>query len=143
RPRGTRCVIDRDPTEDASEVVAAVFMTDDLPGARRFAAEVLGGQEYFAGRFDGPAVEQMLSLEPGEGFVGALFRGPDSRNARLEFAATIPGGRREPEEVRRVVAVCAAEDLDELAGRLSDGEHGHVTGDVDVDGVRHVGFASR
>ncbi|WP_235738811.1 VOC family protein [Nocardioides alcanivorans] len=143
RPRGTRCVIDHDSTEAVSEVVAAVFLTDDLPGARRFATDVLGAHPYFDGRFDGPAVERMLGLVPGEGFTGTLFRGPGSRNARLEFAETVPGRRRDPEQVRRVVAVCTMDDLDGLAGRLAGSEHGHLSGDLTLDGIRHIGFTSR
>ncbi|MFS3126887.1 hypothetical protein ACLM5J_00620 [Nocardioides sp. Bht2] len=143
RPRGTRCVIDQHPDTKVSEVVAAVFMTADLAGARDFATTVLGGAEYFTGRFDGPAVEQMLALSPGEGFEAALFRGPTSANARLEFAQTIPGGTLAPDPIPRVVAVCDLPDLDVVAAALADGKHGTVSADVVVDGRRQLGLASR
>ncbi|WP_122816858.1 VOC family protein [Nocardioides pantholopis] len=143
RPRGTRCVIDHDPAEDTSEVVAAVFLTDDLDGATAFARDVLGGQQYFTGRFDGPGVEQMLDLGPGEGFEAALFRGPRSRNARLEFAAAMPGGTRPPDPVPRVVAVCDVPDLDRLRSLVQDRPgHGELTSELVLDGVRHLGLAS-
>ncbi len=143
RPRGTRCVLDHDDAEDTSEVVAAVFMTDDLPGATAFAQDVLGAHRYFSGRFDGPAVEQMLGLDPGEGFDAALFRGPASRNARLEFAAAIPGGARKADPVPRVIAVCDLPDLDAVAQRLATGEHGRLGEEAVLDGVRHLPLATR
>ena len=143
RPRGTRCVIDHDPLEDTSEVVAAVFFTDQFEAANKFAREVLGANRYFEGRFDGPEVEQMLMLEPGEGFRAALFRGPLSRNARLEFAEVVPGGVREPEQVPRAIAVCAMPDLDLLNEQLSCGDHGEITAMAEIDGVRHLGLDSR
>lgn len=144
RPRGTRCVIDQDPHEDTSEVVAAVFLTDRLEEATAFARDVLGAQQYFTGTFDGPAVEQLLGMAPGEGLRAALFRGPTSRNARLEFAEVLPGApssRMDP--VQRVVAACAVPDLDTLHAQLKTGEHGPVSGPVTVDGVRHLALASR
>lgn len=142
RPRGTRCVIDQDPTEDASEVAAVVFLTDQFEDATAFAREVLGGQQYFTGRFAGPAVEQMLDLAPGEGLEVALFRGPTSRNARLEFGRVFPS-EAQPDPVPRVIATCGMPDLDALHARLATDEHGPITGPLTVDGVRHLGLASR
>ncbi len=135
RPRRTRCVLDQAPGHDTSEVVACVFVTDDFAGACAFAEDVLGGHRYFTGRFDGHAVERMLDLEPGEGFRAALFRGPGSRNARLEFAEQREPDARTPasEEWPTVVAGCATDDLDYLAGRLADGKHGVSTGVLTVD----------
>lgn len=141
RPRGTRCVLDHVPQEDTSEVVAAVFMTDRLEEARAFARDVLGGHEYFTGRFDGPAVEAMLGLGPGEGFDAALYRGPTSANARLEFGEAIASPRG-PDPVHRVVARVGVQDLDVVAGQLASGQHGRVTGSVLLDGVRHLGLVS-
>ena len=153
RPGQTRCVLGDTADEDCSEVVAAVFFTDRLAEATAFAEEVLGASRYFAGRFDGPAVERMLGLEKGEGFEAALFRGPASRNARLEFAATVArgAGHRDEQELERegrcgprVVAGCAVGDLDGLAARLADGGHGVSTGVLTSgDGVRRVGLVSR
>ena len=143
RPRGTRCVLDADLQEDTSEVVAAVFVTDDFAAANDFARDVLGATCYFEGRFGGREVEQMLALEPGEGFRAALFRGPRSRNARLEFAEIMTGHRREPEVVPRVIAGCVVPDLDALHEQLRSGEHGDLLGRVEVNGVPHLGFDSR
>lgn len=143
RPRGTRCVIDQQPEIAVSEVVAAVFMTDDLPAARTFASTVLGGREYFTGRFDGPAVEQMLSLAPGEGFEVALYRGPTSANARLEFAQAIPGGERAPDPIPRVIAVCDLLDLEAVTAQLAAGTHGTICADETLTGRRQVGLTSR
>lgn len=146
RERGTRCVIDHDPDEQTSEVNAVVFMTDRFEDAKAFARLVLGAQQYFEGRFDDPAVATMLDLAPGEGFAAALFRGPTSRNARLEFAEVIPGGTRSADPVPRVVASIAADDLDALADALSGGEHGRSTGIVQIPGAegvtRHLGLRS-
>ncbi|GGM54959.1 hypothetical protein GCM10011608_44830 [Micromonospora sonchi] len=142
RPRGTRCVIDQDRQEDTSEVVAVVFMTDRFEEATAFARDVLGARQYFTGRFDGPAVEQMLGMAPGEGFAAALFRGPGSRNARLEFAEVLPDGEPRTDLVRRVVATCAVPDLDALHTLVKSGDHGETIGPVTVDGVRHLGLAS-
>lgn len=149
RPRQTRCVLDVDEAALVSEVVACVFVTEDLAGARSFAEEVLGGRRYFAGRFDGSAVEQMLGLAAGEGFEAMLFRGPQSRNARLEFAERMaPGpGTPDPDPVPRVVAGCAVEDLDALAVALRSGSHGESTGIVTAEtrgrAVRRLGLRSR
>jgi catechol 2,3-dioxygenase-like lactoylglutathione lyase family enzyme len=147
RPGQTRCVLAEAPGEDCSEVVAAVFFTSRLAEAAGFATRVLGARRYFSGRFDGPAVERMLGLAPGEGFEGNLFRGPLSRNARLEFAATmapVPTAEAvEPDPVARVVAGCAVEDLDGLADRLADGAHGVTTGVLRLaDGGRRLGLSS-
>lgn len=135
RPRQTRCVLDQAPGQDASEVVACVFVTDDFDGACAFAEDVLGAHRYFTGRFDGPAVERMLDLGPGEGFRASLFRGPGSRNARLEFAEKRPADERTPAEEAwpRVVAGCAVDDLDGLATRLAGRAHGVSTGVVTVE----------
>ncbi|WP_190814448.1 hypothetical protein [Saccharopolyspora pogona] len=144
RGRGTRCVIDQDPGVDASEVVAAMFVTDRFEEAVTFATDVLGGHLYFRGRFDGPAVERMLHLSPGEGLAAALFRGPASRNARLEFAKAIGSGAATapPDPVPRVIASCAVDDLAAIAGRLAGGRHGPTTGIVTIEGVRRLGLAS-
>lgn len=141
RPRGTRCVLDRVEAEDTSEVVAVVFLTDRLAEARAFARDVLGGHEYFAGRFEGPAVERMLGLAPGEGFDAALYRGPTSANARLEFGEVLPGGA-DADPVHRVVARIEVDDLDRVVAALADGQHGRLCSDVEIDGRRQVGLVS-
>lgn len=135
RPGQTRCVLDRTPDQDTSEVVAGVFVTDDLPGACAFAQDVLGAHRYFTGRFDGPAVERMLDLPPGGGFAATLFRGQTSRNARLEFAELrTPDSRTPPSEPwPTAIAGCAVDDLDALASRLAAGDHGASTGLVTVE----------
>lgn len=147
RPGQTRCVLSAQPDEQSSEVVAAVFFTREPAAATRFAEEVLGARQYFAGRFAGEAVERMLGLGAGEGFEAALFRGPGSRNARLEFAATMPrtdGAEGSPADpVPRVVAGCAVDDLAALGERLADGEHGAAMAVTLPDGRRRIGFASR
>jgi len=149
RPTQTRCVLSEAPDEDSSEVVAAVFFTRHLAEATAFAKQVLGARRYFSGRFGGSAVERMLGLAAGEGFEAALFRGPLSRNARLEFAATMapaPGTGCDiaaPDPVPRVVAGCAVDDLDALAKTLADGAHGASTGVLGLaDGSRRVGLVS-
>lgn len=142
RQRGTRCVLDQGSAQDTSEVAAAVFLTHRYDEARAFARDVLGGDEYFRGRFDGPGVEQMLQLSPGEGFEGALYRGPTSANARLEFGEAIAGGPRAPDPVPRVVARVAVDDLDRVAEMVADGQHGRVTGRHEIDGTAHLGLAS-
>src|SRR5690606_39748302 len=53
REGGTHCVLEERPEENASEVSAVVFATGDLPGARAFVENVLGGHVYFADRFGG------------------------------------------------------------------------------------------
>lgn len=143
RPRGTRCVIDHDADEDVSEVVAAVFLTDRYTEATAFGRDVLGGQQYFTGRFDGPAVEEMLGLKSGEGFEAALFRGPRSRNARLEFGAALPGGATTSDPVPRVIAGIAVPDLGALHRRIADGTHGEAIGPVTIAGQPHLGLRSR
>ena len=130
RPGGTRSVLGTDAQGWCSEVVAVVVLTGDLTGARRFAAEALGCEEYFAGTFDGPAMERMLGFEAGEGLEASLFRGPASRNARLEFARPVaPGGEPLPladePTRRRVLPGLLVEDLDATLERLS--AHGQVT----------------
>jgi len=146
RPGRTRCVLARTDDATSSEVVAAVFLTHDLAGASAFAREVLGAEEYFTGRFDGPAVEQMLGLDPGAGLEMALFRGPQSRNARLEFARVIPravpSSDEAPDPAPRVIAQCLVDDLEGLSERLRSSGHGVVTGDEEVAGRRRVGFAT-
>ncbi|MFA1541876.1 VOC family protein [Actinomadura monticuli] len=134
----TRCVLGERPEEDVSEVNAVVFATGDLPGARAFVTDVLGGRVYFSGRFDGPAVERLLGLPAGAGFDAAIARGPASRNARLEFIEHIaPAAPRPPHSYPRVVAGCAVDDLDALAARLAGGGHGRSTGIVETaDGPR-------
>ena len=149
RPGQTRCVLDRAPDQDTSEVVACVFVTDDFAGACVFAEQVLGARRYFTGRFEGPAVERMLRLEPGEGFRASLFRGPGSRNARLEFAECMEAVTSAPpsDDWHTVVAGCAVDDLDHLHGRLADGSHGDCTEIVTVatptGPVRRIGLRSR
>lgn len=133
RPKGTRCVLDQDENEVISEVVAVVHFTDRIEEAKRFASEVLGAQLYFEGDFDDPAVAEILSLNPGEGFCVALYRGPQSRNARLEFAELLPGGTRQQDSIPRVISRCAIDDLERLAESLSPGEHGLSTGILFID----------
>lgn len=151
RPGQTRCVLAEAPDEDCSEVVAVVFFTSHHAEATAFAAGVLGAKRYFSGRFEGPAVERMLGLGAGEGFEAALFRGPRSRNARLEFAATMAPGpaggavqAADPDPVARAVAGCGVDDLEGLAQSLADGRHGTSTGVLTLaDGSRRLGLASR
>lgn len=142
RPRGTRCVLGHDENESVSEVAAAVFLTDRLAEATAFARDVLGAEQYFTGRFDGPAVERMLRLEDGEGLDTALFRGPRSRNARLEFAAALPGGEVTTESMPRAIAAVAVSDLEDLHRRIADGGHGAVIGPRIIEGRRHIGLDS-
>jgi catechol 2,3-dioxygenase-like lactoylglutathione lyase family enzyme len=151
RPGETRCVLADAVDQDCSEVVAAVFFTHHLAAATDFAEQILGARRYFAGRFDGDAVERMLGLAPGEGFDAALFRGRTSRNARLEFAQTMTTSGAEgasarpttaPDAVPRVIAGCATDDLDGLADRLADGVYGVSTGVITVDGRRRLGLRS-
>lgn len=143
RPRGTRCVLDQVEREDTSEVVAVVFLTEAFEDARRFARDVLGGHEYYAGRFDGPAVEAMLSLSPGEGFAAALYRGPTSANARLEFGEAITPSDRRRDPVHRVIVRVEVDDLEALSAQLADGSHGRTTARLDVDGRERLGLVSR
>lgn len=137
RPGGTRSVLGIDESGWSSEVVAVVVLTTDLPAARRFAAEVLGGHEYFTGTFEGPAVEEMLCYAPGEGLEASLYRGSGSRNARLEFARPVDGlGRPLPLPARpdrRVQPGLLVHDLDALLARLGSGEHGLVAAVGHVD----------
>lgn len=150
RPGQTRCVLGETADEDCSEVVAAVFFTSHLAKATAFAEKVLGARRYFSARFDGPAVERMLGLAEGEGFEAALFRGPLSRNARLEFGGTIASVPAKPvaetagrDLVPRVIAECAVDDLDALSNTLAGGEHGISTGVLTVaDGARRLGLVS-
>ncbi|MEO9198751.1 MAG: hypothetical protein ABI206_08365 [Antricoccus sp.] len=142
RPRGTRCVIDGG-IEDVSEVVAAVFLTERFEEAAQFAAKVLGGHQYFTGRFAGPEVEQMLGLDEGEGFRAALFRGPGSRNARLEFGEAISGGNVVPDPIPRVVASCGVSDLNRLKTQLRSGEHGQLTHTIEIGQIPHIGLVSK
>lgn len=147
RERGTRCVIDHDSSEESSEVVAVVIMTDLFTEATLFVRKVLQGNQYFTGVFNDPAVAEILALNPGEGFAAALFRGPQSRNARLEFAERIPGGNRDRDPFPRVIMSCATDRLETLQEQLSDGTHGVSTGIVEVSvpsGTSHrIGFRSR
>ena len=141
RPLGTRSVLGEDQDEDCSEVVAVVCLTPDLDRARAFAIEVLGGQEYFHGAFAGPAVEEMLAMEAGERLDAALFRGPRSRNARLEFAWRPTASAAAPSEPPRVVVGIETADLAGLARRLEDGAHGRLGAPVTADlfGSRRTG----
>ncbi|WP_141578381.1 hypothetical protein [Actinomadura sp. WMMA1423] len=140
----TRCVLGERPEVDVSEVNAAVFATADLPGARAFAEDVLRGRVYFSGRFEGPAVERLLGLAPGQGFEAVIARGPASRNARLEFIEHIaPAAPRPPHAHPRMIAGCAVDDLGALAARLASGEHGPSTGVVETAEGPHLGLRSR
>lgn len=142
REKGTRCALDVDPDGEVSEIVAAVFLTDRLEQALAFASEVLGGQVYFRGVFEGPAVEELLGLGSGGGLDAGLLRGPGSRNARLEFARPTgrPRGMQPQDPVPRVIAGWDVDDLDALLPRLAG--HGRTTALVTVEGRRHLGFAS-
>lgn len=140
----TRCVLGERPEEDVSEVNAVVFATADLPGARAFVEDVLGGRVYFDDRFDGPAVERLLGLAPGDGFDAVIARGPASRNARLEFLRhVVPATPRPPHAYPRVVAGCAMDDLEALAARLAAGDHGASTGIVETAEGPQLGLRSR
>ncbi|GGO66647.1 VOC family protein [Nonomuraea cavernae] len=140
----TRCVLGERPEVDVSEVNAVVFATDDLPAARTFAEDVLGGRIYFSGRFEGEALERLLTLGPGEGFDAVLTRGPKSRNARLEFIQRLPGHPPRPMTgAPRVVAECAMDDLAALAERLAHGSHGASTGIVETADGPRLGLRSR
>jgi catechol 2,3-dioxygenase-like lactoylglutathione lyase family enzyme len=145
RPHGTRSVLGGDESEDCSEVVAVVCLTPHLAQARAFATDVLGGQEYFHGAFAGPAVEEMLDLEPGERLDAALFRGPGSRNARLEFAWRPTAAAIAPSDPDRVVIGIETDDLAGLAQRLDGGGHGRLGAPVNADlfGTRRAGQALR
>jgi catechol 2,3-dioxygenase-like lactoylglutathione lyase family enzyme len=133
RPRGTRCVLDSDPAADISEVVAVVFSTHKYDEALEFVTTVLGGQPYLTGEFGGDQIERLLHLDPGELLPMTLFRGPRSRNARLEICrARTPQPPRPDEEVPRVTATIALADLDPVAARLAGGEHGNSTGVLEV-----------
>lgn len=132
RPGGTRSILS-EPADDGwcSEIVAIVVLTANLAGARRFATEILGGHEYFAGTFSGAAVERMLDYEPGEGLEASLYRGPRSRNARLEFARPVDGAGNPlpmaaPRNARDVQPGMLVADLDALRARLDDGQHGQI-----------------
>ncbi|MFA1546004.1 hypothetical protein [Actinomadura chokoriensis] len=139
----TRCVLGERPGLGVSEVNAVVFATGDLAGARTFVTDVLGGRVYFSGRFEGPAVERLLGLAPGEGFDAVIARGPASRNARLEFIEHLPPAvPRPPHAYPRVVAGCAMGDLDALAARLATGEHGASTGIIETAEGRQLGLRS-
>ncbi len=145
RPGGTRSVLGSHPDEWCSEVAAVVVLTGDLPGARRFASEVLGGHEYFKGTFSGQAVEEMLQYDEGEGLEASLYRGPHSRNARLEFARPVDGaGQPLPlaagPDRRRVLPGLLVDDLQALLDRFGTGEHGQVAA---VDEVTWLGSRCR
>ncbi len=151
RPKGTRSILGTEPDGYSSETVAVVVLTPDLAAARDFASVTLGGNEYLHGVFAGPAVEEMLDLLPGAGLEAALYRGPGSRNARLEFACPIDEGGAplplEPEGQRRVLAGLLVDHLDELVDRLLAGDHGVVggTGELEWAGAprRAVRFDTR
>jgi catechol 2,3-dioxygenase-like lactoylglutathione lyase family enzyme len=148
RPGHTRCVLGADELAHVSEVVAVVFLTEDLENAISFAEEVLGAERYFSGVFAGTEVERMLDLALGSGLEMALFRGPTSRNARLELARVVPVSARAPwaDPVPRVVASCGVADpsaLSGLAHQLASTAHGHLHADVRIGRARHLGFTSR
>lgn len=148
RPTGTRSVLGHDEAGRASEVVAIVILTRDLDGARAFAGEVLGGHAYYNGVFAGPAMEEMLGFDPGFGLDASLYRGPESRNARLEFARPVDAdGSPLPwtDQPRAAVTPCLfTADVDSLLAQVSD--HGEVVLDHPVPWVggqrRAVRFAS-
>ncbi|MCK5891467.1 MAG: hypothetical protein P1U38_08030 [Aeromicrobium sp.] len=123
RPMGTRSVLGQVEHEQCSEVVAAVCLAPELDAARAFAAEALGGREYLRGDFAGPEVERMLAMHPGEALDGALFRGPTSANARLEFAWRHTATPADPVATPRVVLGLQVEDL-----HLADSWSAHGTG---------------
>jgi catechol 2,3-dioxygenase-like lactoylglutathione lyase family enzyme len=125
RPRGTRSVLGEDQDQDCSEVVAVVCLTPHLDDARAFARDVLGGHEYFRGSFEGPAVETMLAMPAGQRLDAALFRGPRSRNARLEFAWS-PGAGPSPAVTEDRVVLGLEVDLPELVERIDEGDHGRL-----------------
>ncbi|MEU8802354.1 hypothetical protein [Spirillospora sp. NPDC048819] len=140
----TRCVLGERPEVDVSEVNAIVFATGDLPGARAFVEDVLGGRVYFSDRFDGPAVERLLGLASGEGFDAVIARGPTSRNARLEFVQHItPAEPRPPHAYPRAVAGCAMNDLEALAAGFASGDHGPSTGVIETAEGPQLGLRSR
>lgn len=122
RPMGTRSILGEDPDQDCSEVVAVVCLTPELDDARRFALEGLGGREYFAGAFEGPEIELMLSMEAGERLDAFLYRGPTSRNARLEFAWRPSSDPGEPAATLRAVLGLRVDDMTTADGW--DGEFG-------------------
>lgn len=111
RPMGTRSVLGQEADEQCSEVVAVVSLAPQLDAARAFAADALGGQEYLRGDFAGPEVELMLGMGAGEALDGALFRGPTSANARLEFAWRHTADPGEPVATPRVVLGLRVEDV--------------------------------
>lgn len=130
RVGGTRSVLGADDAGWCSEIVAVVVLTGDLAGARRFATDALRGAEYFAGTFDGHAMEEMLGFGEGEGLEASLFRGPGSRNARLEFARPVdadgsPLPLADEPSRRRVVPGLLVDDLGATLERLDT--HGEVT----------------
>jgi catechol 2,3-dioxygenase-like lactoylglutathione lyase family enzyme len=141
RPCGTRSVLGVDEGEDCSEVVAVVCLTPNLDRARSFATDVLGGQEYFHGAFAGSAVQEMLAMGPGERLDAALFRGPRSRNARLEFAWCPTATATDPSRPARLVVGIETADLAGIARRLEQGEHGRLGTPVSADllGSRRTG----
>ncbi len=133
RPSGTRCVLDSAPPSVAvSECVALIAVTDDPAGAAAFATAVLGAQRYFAGDFAGPDVMRMLHLHPADHLPIQLFRGPASRNARLEFATRRRPGRP-ADPVPRAIATCRVSDVDGIAAMLRDGRHGPSTGVITIN----------
>lgn len=138
RPFGTRCVLDSaPPTVTVSECVALIVVTDDPAGAATFATGVLGARRYFAGNFAGADVMRMLQLHPADHLPIQLFRGPASRNARLEFATrrglSRSGQGRPADPVPRAIATCRVSDLDGIAAVLRDGRHGPSTGVITVN----------
>ena len=131
RPFGTRCVLDSEPFE-VSECVALIAVTDDPAGAAAFATGVLGARRYFAGNFAGADVMRMLQLHPADHLPIQLFRGPASRNARLEFA-TRRGPGRTADPVPRAIATCRVSDIDAIGALLRDGRHGRSTGVITIN----------
>ena len=75
---------------------------------------------------------RMLRLHPADHLPIQLFRGPASRNARLEFA-TRRGPGRLPDPVPRAIATCRVDDLDRIADLLRDGGHGPSTGVITMN----------
>ena len=143
RPRGTRCVIDHDPNEDASEVAAAVFLTDRFEEATAFARDVLGGGSTTRAGSTGRRLNRCLAWR--------LVKAWRSRCSAARISQRPPGVRqslprrsagRAAGPVPRVIASCGMPDLDALRARLAAGDYGQLTGPITVGGVRHLALAS-
>lgn len=80
-------------------------------------------------------------MERGERLDAALFRGPRSRNARLEFAWRPTAEAVAPSDPDRVVIGIETDDLAGLEQRLDGDGHGQLGARVDADlfGRRRTG----